>query len=65
MNRVCWVALDDILSEEGVPASNGLDYLRNDSIEKKVYERVTQEDKYGPLPESEITPSTSGEDKSK
>ncbi|KAI6176683.1 hypothetical protein M3Y97_00825500 [Aphelenchoides bicaudatus] len=65
MNRACWEALDNILLEEGVPSSSGLDYLRNDSIEKKVYERVKQQDKYSQLLESELTPSNSGEDKSK
>jgi hypothetical protein len=59
MNRACWEALNDILLEEAVPNSSGLDYLRNDSIEKKVYERVKQEGNYGPLMESELTPSTS------
>ncbi|KAI6201102.1 hypothetical protein M3Y96_00805700 [Aphelenchoides besseyi] len=39
-NRRCWSALDAILLEEGVSAGGGLDYLRNTSIEQKVYERV-------------------------
>lgn len=65
MNRVCWEALDDIVLEEAVPTSSGLDYLRNDSIEKKVYERVKQQDKYGQLLESELTPSNTAEDKPK
>ncbi|KAI6235744.1 Phosphodiesterase [Aphelenchoides besseyi] len=44
-NRRCWSALDAILLEEGVPAGGGLDYLRNTSIEQKVYERVKTSEK--------------------
>lgn len=49
LNRACWEALDEILLEEGVPTSNGLDYLRSESIEKKVYERVEREGKFSEL----------------
>lgn len=46
LNRACWEALNAILEEEGVTSSNGLDYLRNDNVESKVYARVKHEGKY-------------------
>lgn len=49
LNRACWEALDEILLEEGVPVTNGLDYLRNESIEKKVYERVKKSGKFNQM----------------
>lgn len=66
-NRACWQALDDIILEEDVPTTNGLDYLRNETIENKVYKRVEKQGKFNPqLVNTEKTPSiSSGDEKSK
>ncbi|EPB72032.1 3'5'-cyclic nucleotide phosphodiesterase [Ancylostoma ceylanicum] len=40
LNRQCWAALDEILVERGNRPVLGLDYLRDDELEKQVLERV-------------------------
>uniref|UniRef100_A0A0K0CZ26 Phosphodiesterase n=1 Tax=Angiostrongylus cantonensis TaxID=6313 RepID=A0A0K0CZ26_ANGCA len=42
LNRQCWAALDEILVEGGSRPVLGLDYLRDDNLEKRVIERVRQ-----------------------
>lgn len=45
LNRQCWAALDEILVERGNRPVLGLDYLRDDELEKQVLERVRQKKK--------------------
>ncbi|CAJ0606346.1 unnamed protein product [Cylicocyclus nassatus] len=45
MNRRCWAALDEILVEQGNRHVLGLDYLRDDELEKQVLERVQEKKK--------------------
>ncbi|VDM80903.1 unnamed protein product [Strongylus vulgaris] len=45
LNRQCWAALDEILVEQGERSVLGLDYLRDDDLEKQVLERVRQKKK--------------------
>jgi cGMP-dependent 3',5'-cyclic phosphodiesterase len=39
LNKQCWLALDQILAEQGF-SSGGLDYLRDNDLERKVFQRV-------------------------
>jgi hypothetical protein len=40
-NRRCWLALDQILREQGLPRG-GLDYLRDGCLEENVLQRVIE-----------------------
>ncbi|KAJ1348781.1 hypothetical protein KIN20_004173 [Parelaphostrongylus tenuis] len=46
LNRQCWAALDEILVERGNRPVLGLDYLKDDDLEKQVIERVRQRRAY-------------------
>lgn len=41
-NRRCWLALDQILKEQGLP-TGGLDYLRDGCLEDKVLQKAQQQ----------------------
>ncbi|KJH43544.1 3'5'-cyclic nucleotide phosphodiesterase, partial [Dictyocaulus viviparus] len=45
LNRQCWAALDEILAGRGNRPVLGLDYLRDEELEKQVIERVQQRKK--------------------
>ncbi|CAD5221214.1 unnamed protein product [Bursaphelenchus xylophilus] len=50
-NRSCWAELDHILQEEGVP-QEGLNYLKDDDLEKKVLDRVSAQESCSPSSEN-------------
>lgn len=42
-NRRCWKALDGIMKKRGEGEVNGLDYLRDEKVERDVLEEVEKE----------------------